>query len=501
MIQMERAVKIRRRHLVGKESIKSLSRELGISRNTVRRIVRNQNTGEEYKREEQSLPKLGKYRDQLETWLEEDRKLPKNQRCNARKLYERLQEKGYEGAYDSIQRFVKSWHLNKGKPAGQAYVPLCFSPGEAYQFDWSQEVVEVGGTVQTVKVAQFRLCFSRRFIVIAYPRETQEMLFDAHDKAFIFFDGIPLRGIYDNMKTAIDTVYRGKDRDFNRRFLQMQNHYLIEPIACTPAAGWEKGQIENQVDNIRQWLFVPRLKFPDFEALNTYLQQRCQKLADERKHPDQSSLSIQEVYEQQEHSSLRPLIPPFEGYMERTCKVSSTCLVNFDRNHYSVECAYANQTVSLRAYAAKIVVTKDGKVIGRHTRQFGRDKTIYDPWHYVPLLERKPGALRNGAPFKEWSLPKALQKVRDHLMKKKGGDKQCVILLQAIQLFGLEAVTVGCELALEEQVMSADDILNILSRLRSTGTCSQNSTPDYLKLTHEPRANCERYEALMGRGM
>jgi transposase len=501
MIQMERAVKIRRRYLVGKESIKSLSRELGISRNTVRRIIRNEKVGEEYKREEQPLPKLGKHKEQLEMWLEEDRKLPKKQRCNARKLYERLQEKGYEGAYDSVQRFAKSWHLNKGKTAGQAYVPLYFSPGEAYQFDWSEEVAEIGGIVQTVKAAQFRLCFSRRFIVITYPRETQEMMFDAHDKAFVFFDGLPLRGIYDNLKTAVDTVYRGKERDFNRRFLQMQNHYLVEPIACTPAAGWEKGQIENQVDNIRQWLFVPRLKFPDFETLNAYLWERCLKLAHERKHPDQPSLSIQEVYEQQERHSLRPLIPPFEGYVERTCKVSSTCLVNFDRNHYSVECAYANQAVSLRAYAAKIVIAKDGKVIGRHTRQFGRHKTIYDPWHYVPLLERKPGALRNGAPFKEWNLPTALQKVRDHLMKKKGGDKQCVSILQAIQLFGLEAVTVGCELALEDQVMSADYILNILSRLRPTGACSQNLTPDYLKLTHEPQANCGRYEALIGRSV
>ena len=123
MIQMERAVKIRRRHLVGKEPIKSLARELGISRNTVRRIIRNQSVGEEYKREDQPLPKLGKHKDQLEAWLEEDRKLPKNQRCNARKLYERLQEKGYEGAYDSIQRFVKSWHLNKNRPAGQASGP------------------------------------------------------------------------------------------------------------------------------------------------------------------------------------------------------------------------------------------------------------------------------------------------------------------------------------------------------------------------------------------
>lgn len=144
----------------------------------------------------------------------EDKRLPKNQRWTSRRLHERLKGEGYIGAYDSIQRFVKKWHLEVGK-VGKAYVPLSFNPGEAYQFDWSQETVELGGIIQTVKVAHFRLCYSRLSFLIAYTRETQEMLFDAHDKAFIFFKGLPYRGIYDNMKTAIDTVFVGKDRKFN----------------------------------------------------------------------------------------------------------------------------------------------------------------------------------------------------------------------------------------------------------------------------------------------
>ncbi len=498
MIQLERAAKIRRWYHVGNQPIKEIARELGISRNTVRRIVREEKVNNDYQRIDQPIPKLGAYKKKLEEWLGEDKKLPKNQRYSSRKLHERLKEEGYIGAYDSVQRFVKNWHLEVGK-VGKAYVPLYFRPGEAYQFDWSQETVELGGMVQTVKVAHFRLCYSRLLFLIAYTRETQEMLFDAHDKAFIFFEGLPLRGIYDNMKTAIDTVFMGKDRKFNDRFLQMQNHYLIEPTACTPAAGWEKGQVENQVGNVREWLFVPRLKFTDLAALNVHLAQACLDLARTRKHPHQKSLFIQEVYDQQERSSLRPLIPAFDGYKERICKVNSTCLINFDRNHYSVDCCYAYHTVSLRAYATRIEVAKDGKVIASHVRQFGKDKAIYNPWHYVSLLERKPGALRNGAPFIEWDLPESLQKVRDHLMKQKGGDRQCVSVLQAIQTFGLEAVSVSCELALETQLISADYILNVLNRLRPTEPPPFFSTPDTLKLQHEPQANCDRYEALMGR--
>jgi transposase len=495
VIVLETETKIRRLYHVGKQSIKEIARTLGISRNTIRRVIRQQSVDKGYQRADQPSRKLGDHKAQLEKWLLEESKLPKSQRCNARKFYDRLKAEGYAGAYDSIQRFVKQWHLESGR-VGQAYVPLTFSPGEAYQFDWSYETVELGNLPQTVKVAHFRLCHSRLSFVVAYLRETQEMLFDAHDKAFAFFGGLPLRGIYDNLKTAIDTVFVGKDRQFNRGFLKMQDHYLIEPTACTPGAGWEKGQVENQVGNIREWFFVPRLKFASLAALNEYLHQACLQLAKDRRHPEQKALSIWEVYETQEKPALRPLVPPYEGYSERTCKVSSTCLVTFDRNHYSVDCRYAHYPVSLRAYAGRIEVVAKGKVIAHHVRHFGRGKTIYDPWHYVPLLERKPGALRNGAPFAQWDLPDALKKVKEHLLKKKGGDRQYVQILSAIQVHGMETVKIGCELALANKAVSSDYILNAINRLRPTQAPIVVQTPDNLKLTHEPQANCNRYESL-----
>ena len=121
-------------------------------------------------------------------------------------------------------------------------MPLSFAPGEAYQFDWSHEVVLIGGVTTKVKVAHLRLCHSRMFYVRAYPRESQEMVFDAHDRAFAFLGGACQRGIYDNMKTAVDAIFVGRERRYNRRFEQMCGHYLVEPVACTPASGWEKGQ-------------------------------------------------------------------------------------------------------------------------------------------------------------------------------------------------------------------------------------------------------------------
>lgn len=173
---METRAKIRLLFNVKKHSISQISRELNLSRNTVKRVLKNPKINQQYQRDQQPAPKMGDHKVQLLKWLEEEKVLPKQQRCSARKLHERLKAEGYEGAYDSVQRFVKHWQLEDGK-VGEAYIPLSFAPAEAYQFDWSQETVELGGAVQIIKIAHVRLCYSRLFIVIAYPRETQEMLF------------------------------------------------------------------------------------------------------------------------------------------------------------------------------------------------------------------------------------------------------------------------------------------------------------------------------------
>ena len=136
-------------------------------------------------------------------------------------MFEELRGLGYEGGYDSVRRYAKAWRVARGAATAEAYVPLSFAPGEAYQFDWSHEVVLINGMTVTVKVAHVRLCHSRMLFVRAYPRETQEMVFDAHARAFAFFKGTCTRGIYDNMKTAVEAVFIGKDRQYNRRFLRM----------------------------------------------------------------------------------------------------------------------------------------------------------------------------------------------------------------------------------------------------------------------------------------
>lgn len=497
MLVVETISKIRRYHFVKGLGIKAISRQLGISKNTVRKVIRSGATEHSYNREIQPQPQLGLYVPHLEELLEADWKRPRKRRLTARRLFELLQTEGYSGGYDSVQRFTKSWRATKGKGPSGGYIPLIFAPGDAYQFDWSHEVVILSGVAQTVKVAHFRLSHCRQPFIAAYPRESSEMVFDAHNRAFSFFGGTCRRGIYDNMSTAVTKVLEGKNRIFNRRFLQLCSHYLVEPVACTPGSGWEKGQVEKQVKNIREWLFTPRPRFKDFEELNSWLEEQCIAIGKKRKHPEEKERTIWELFED-EQQYLIPARSIFDGYAERECRVSSTGLISYDRNHYSVSSKVVGQSATVRATADMIQIVKNGEIVGEHLRQFGRGKTIYNPWHYLGLLERKPGALRDGAPFKEWDLPNGIKQVQRRLLARPGGDREFVEILIAARDYGLEITDEACREALSHGTVRSEVVLNLITRELDAPPIDPVSTPERLRLKEEPLADCARYDCLRG---
>lgn len=504
MLIVETIGKIRRAYFVQKMPIKRICREFGLSRKVVRKILRSDATEFRYERGEQPLPKVGPVQGELDKLLEANEKLASRERLTVARIFEALRSLGYDGSYDAVRRYARRWEAKRGSAVAQAYVPLSFSPGEAYQFDWSHEIVLMDGVTVTLKVAHMRLCHSRMLFARAYPRESQEMVFDAHGtttgsalahKAFAFFKGACTRGIYDNMKTAVETIFVGKERAYNRRFLQMCAHYLVDPVACTPASGWEKGQVENQVGLVRERFFSPRLRVKNYDELNALLLDRCVAYAQAHRHPERRDKTIWEMFEA-ERPSLIPYAGRFDGFHAVPVSVSKTCLVRFDSNKYSVMAGAVGRPVEVRAYAERIEVRQAGRLVGEHRRSFGRDQTIFDPWHYVPVLARKPGALRNGAPFKDWVLPTHLERVRRKLAAVSGGDRQMVEILAAVLSDGLQAVEAACAEALGEGVHSAAVILNILARHRQPATPNAIPTPDGLRLSHEPAADCARYDAL-----
>jgi hypothetical protein len=312
--------------------------------------------------------------------------------------------------------------------------------------------------------------------------------------------GVPERGIYDNMKTAVDKIGRGKARTVNARFKAMTGHFLFEADFCNPAAGWEKGQVEKLVRDARPriWHDVP--KFADYAELNAYLERRCLALWHEIRHPEFSDRTIADVWAAEcAHLMKRP--PPFDGFVEETKRVSPTCLVSFDRNRYSVPASFANRPVSLRAYADRVVIAAEGQIVAEHGRAFsrGHDRpvhTIYDWRHYLAVVQRKPGALRNGAPFTK--LPAAFKALQRILLKRQGGDREMVEILSLVLHHDEDAVVCAVELALEAGTLSKQHVLNLLSRLLEAEPPAPIDAPKGLSLLEEPRADVDRYDDLRG---
>jgi hypothetical protein len=297
-----------------------------------------------------------------------------------------------------------------------------------------------------MQVAHLKLCASRAFWLVAYPTQGHEMLFDAHTRSFAALGGIPQRGIYDNMKTAVDKVKKGKGRVVNARFAAMSAHYLFDPDFCNVASGWEKGRVEKNVQDSRRrvWIDASRQRFGSFEELNVWLGQRCRELWAEIHHPEHSQFTVAEMLEH-ELPHLMPMPEPFDGYVENPARVSSTCLVMVLRNRYSVPCELAGQMVSTRLYPTRVVVVAEDRIVANHARL---------------------------------------------------GDRVMAQVLAAVPTAGLDGVLVAVELVLESGAVSAEHVLNVLARLNTA--LPPQAVETVLTVSEAPTADTGRYDSLRG---
>ncbi len=496
---MDMIGKIRRMHRRDKKTKRQISRETGLSRNTVAKWLDEvQPVEPKYRREAVKATKLSAYEAELKQALKADAKRVKKERRTAKALFEQIKAKGYEGGYTRVTDFIRKWRQGEGQgDAAKAFVPLTFELGEAFQFDWSEDGLVVGGVYYRLQVAHMKLCASGAFWLVAYPSQGHEMLFEAHTRSFAALGGVARRGIYDNMKTAVDKVKKGKGRVVNARFAAMCSHYLFDADFCNVASGWEKGVVEKNVQDSRRrvWLEARERKFTSFAELNAWLAERCKAVWADTPHPEHRELSIADVL-QAEREHLMGMPAPFDGYVERPARVSSTCLVTVARNRYSVPCEWAGQMVSTHLYPAQIVVVAGDAMVATHERLSDRNQTRYDWQHYVPLIERKPGALRNGAPFAD--LPEPLQRMRKGLLHQEGGDRVMAQVLAEVPKQGLDAVLVAVELALESAPpsgrVSTEHVINVLGRLQAQPLPETVATN--LQVSQTPLADTARYDSL-----
>jgi transposase len=498
---------IRRWRFRDKLPIREIERRTGLSRNTIRKYLRSDVVEPKFAVPERPS-KLDPFVDKLSGWLRIEAGKSRKQRRTVMQMHADLVELGFDGSYNRVAAFARKWKAQlqyEQQTSGRGtFVPLVFAPGEAFQFDWSEDWAIIAGERVKLQAAHTKLAHSKAFIVRAYPLQTHEMLFDALTQAFRVLGGVPRRGIFDNMKTAVDRIGSGKIRQVNARFAAMASHYLFEPEFCNPASGWEKGQVEKNVQDARRRLWQKMPAFPDLATLNEWLEERCIAQWSEIQHGNLPG-TIADVHAG-EIASLMEMGRPFDGFVEHTKRVSPTCLVHFERHRYSVPASFANRPVSLRIYPDRIVIAAEGKILCEHRRIMDRahhlrGQTIYDWRHYLAVIQRKPGALRNGAPFAE--IPEAFRQLQAHLLRHPGGDREMVDILSLVLHHDEQAVLCAVELALEAGVPTKTHILNLLHRLidGKDGNPPRIDAPQALTLNREPKANVARYDALRGKEM
>ena len=491
---------IRRWHLRDHLSLHEIARRSGLSRNTIKKYLRGDIVEPRYPKR-QGKSQLDPYREQLIRWLTTEANKHRKQRRCAKQLYRDLVSLGYCGSYDRVCVFVRHWraqqHAKQQTAQRGTFIPLRFAPGEAFQFDWSEDFAVIAGERVKLQIAHFKLCYSRAFYLRAYWQQKHEMLYDSHNQAFRVFDGVAMRGIYDNMKTAVDKIAVGKARTINSRFKALASHYLFEPTFCNPASGWEKGRIEKSVRDARTRVWQQAPTFASLADLNDWLEQCCLADWQTMAHPDWPERRIAQVWAE-ERPYLMRYERPFDGYVDINKHVSPLCLVTFERNRYSVPSSYANRLVTLRIYCDRLVIVADGNVIAEHAREMNRrhegGQTVFDWRHYLAVLDRKPGALRNGAPFAE--LPKPFVQLQALLTKRPGGDREMVDVLGLVLHHNEDAVLMAVELALEAGVPTKTHIVNLLHRLLDPSPPPPVNLPPAWQLTVEPLANVSRYDVL-----
>lgn len=411
-------------------------------------------------------PKLGPYKDKINELLAEEAQLPRKQRYTTHKIYELMQAEGYSGSESNLRRYVGKRRRKMRHPA--TFIPLSYEPGKDAQVDWGEAKVIMAGEQETVQLFVMRLCYSRRIFVMAFPRQKQEAFFTGHAEAFRFFEGIPETITYDNLKTAVKRVLKGRSREEQERFITLRSHYLFASRFCNTGQGHEKGGVEHGVKYTRQNYLVPLPKVRDYAELNAWLRKKC--LADDARQVDRQPQPIGVMWTE-EQKLLRSLpATDFPCYSSREVTMNRYGQVVFETNRYSVPAHKAQKQLTLRAYPFRIEILNGREIIAAHQRCYGRQEDILNPLHYLPLLAKRPGAFEHAKPLRQWreSWPPLYDELLHQLKRQQSEIKavrEFVKILQLHNEFEAEMVQTAITQAVSEGIPHLNGVLFCLNRL------------------------------------
>ena len=389
---------IRRAYFVEGESIRGIHRQLGYDRETIRKAIVNPKPEGYQLSQPRAAPVMGPYKKRIGELLDESDKQPRKQRYTARKIYQLIQAEGYQGSIGSVHNYVSQ--QRKGRKRKTAYLPLEFDEGQDAQVDWGEATVILCGEKIKVQFFVMRLNYSRVRFVMAFPFQKQEAFFEAHIQAFHFFDGVPRRLSYDNLKTAVYRILKGRKREEQKTFKEFRSYYLFESRYCTPGKGHEKGGVESDVGYAQRNFFSPMQAVNSFDELNTNLRQACMQDVQRRIRGKKELVS--ELWEAEKPHFLPLPVEDHKACTTRVVKPNGYMQVEYETNRYSVPYDYRDKQLVLRAYAFQIELVYLDQIIVRHPRCFKKEQDILDPLHYLPLLEQRPGAFEHALPLRQW---------------------------------------------------------------------------------------------------
>ncbi len=472
---VELYARVRRAVLVDRMSRREAARLFGIDRRTVDKTL-TFSVPPGYRRSKPvRRPKLDAFTGVIDQILESDIRVPRKQRHTSKRIFERLRDEyGFTGGITIVKDYV----FAARQRSAEMFVPLSHPPGHA-QVDFGEALGVIGGVERKIHFLAMDLPQSDGCFVKAYPGETTEAFCDGHVSAFSFFGGVPQSILYDNTRIAVARILGDGRRKRTRVFSELVSHYLFEDRFGRPGKGNDKGKVEGLVGYARRNFMVPLPRFADFDALNAWLEGRCrQRMGDRlRRHTD----TIGERLRWDIAAFLELPSVAYDACDKRCARVSSLSLVRYRGNDYSVPTAYGHREVVLRAYVHDVVISCGAEIIARHRRSWEKEDFVFDPLHYLALIERKTNALDQAAPLTGWELPQAFTTLRRLLEARMGknGKREFVQILRLMETFPLDDVEAGINSALERGTIGFDAVKHLV-------LCRIERRPPRLDLTVYP---------------
>lgn len=483
MLKMVDIEFIRKKHEIDGWSIRKISRQLKIARQSVRKALVSAEAPQYKIVQPRPCPVTGPYRDIIQTWLSEDQKAPAKQRHTATRVYDRLaSEYQFTGGESSVRRLVA--RLKKKQP--EVFIPLAAAWGQQAQVDWGQAVVEMGGAAVVVHLFCLRMRASEVPFVWAAPTEKLEAFLEGHRRAFEWLGGVPDQCLYDNPKTAVVRILAGPERVEHTVFSSLRAHYLFDSLFCRPAEGHEKGAVENLVGYVRRNALVPVPSVASWDELNTHLLAWSER----------ERIRLGEKWEM-EHQHLRPLpATPFRCALTHLAPVSRLSLVTVDRNRYSVPCKYVGRTLRLAISTSYIEVWDGQERVALHDRCYLRGETLFKFEHYLPALAYKPRAATHAAFVGQ--MPPIYATVRERLCRARSdGYRDFVSILLLHQEFPAQAVTQAMEEALKRGCLQPASVRQLLLNQTSSPTPEPIPVPLRLAEIRLAPPDLSRYNLLL----